>query len=172
MVVIGIVSDTHITNSNYSDIGVKLLRQIKETFKDVNEIIHAGDISSKIFLNDLNDITPVMCVNGHEDLMDFDRFITLKRGVYTIGVIHEQPKDLEKFCRENCLHILIFGHTHQPLIKGTNFNTLLINPGSPTYPKAPPYKPGFKIPVPKSTVVTLIIDEDNILSTYLINLKS
>jgi uncharacterized protein len=172
MVVIGIISDSHITRLNYSDIGVKLISQLKDTFKDVNEIIHAGDICSEVFLNDLNDIAPVMSVNGHEDTLDLDRFVIFKRGLYTIGVIHEQPKDLEKFCRENNLQILIFGHTHQPLIKGTNFNTLLINPGSPTNPKAPPYKPGFKIPVPKPTVVILIIDEDNILSTYIINLKS
>jgi putative phosphoesterase len=172
MVVIGIVSDTHITSSNYSDTGVNLIRQLKDVFNDVNEIIHAGDISSEIFLKDLNGIAPVICVNGHEDTLDLDRFITLKRGLYTIGVIHEQPKDLEKFCSERNLHILIFGHTHQPLIKGTNFDTLLINPGSPTYPKAPPYRPGFKIPFPKPTVVTLIIDDDDILSTYLINLKS
>ena len=172
MVVIGIISDTHISSVNYSDVGIKLLRQLRDTFKDVDEIIHAGDISSEVFLKDLNDIAPVICVNGHEDFLDLNSFIKLKRRNYTIGVIHEQPKDLEKFCREHGLHILIFGHTHQPLIKGTNFNTLLINPGSPTYPKAPPSKPGFKIPVPKPTVVILIIDEDNILSTYLINLKS
>ena len=172
MVVIGIISDTHITGLNYSDMGVELIRQLKETFKDVDEIIHAGDISLDIFLKDLNEIAPVMCVNGHEDSLNLDKFMKIKRGNYTIGIIHEQPKDLEKYCREKNLHILIFGHTHQPLIKGTNFNTLLINPGSPTYPKAPPYKPGFKIPVAKPTVVTLIIDEDDILSTYLINLKS
>lgn len=172
MVVIGIISDTHITNSNYSDVGVKLIKQLKNAFKDANEIIHAGDVSSEAFLKDLNDIAPVMCVKGSEDLLDLDRFIIFKRGIYTIGVIHKLPNDLEGFCREKCLHILIFGHTHQPLIKGTSFNTLLVNPGSPTYPKAPPYKPGFKIPVSKPTVITLIIDEDNILSTYLINLKS
>ena len=106
MVVIGIISDTHISSVNYSDVGIKLIRQLKDPFKDVDEIIHAGDISSEVFLKDLNDIAPVICVNGHEDFLDLNRFIKLKRRNYTIGVIHEQPEDLEKFCREYGLHIL------------------------------------------------------------------
>ncbi|MFW9782413.1 MAG: hypothetical protein ACFFFB_09045, partial [Candidatus Heimdallarchaeota archaeon] len=62
-------------------------------------------------------------------------------------------------------------HTHQPLIKGTPYNTLLINPGSPTKPVAPPQKRGFDKPVARSSVITLNIDKDEILTTFLINLN-
>lgn len=171
MVTIGIISDTHIKEDNFSNLGVDLLNQLKIAFKNVDEIIHAGDVCSKIFLTKLNEIKPVRCVAGHEDSMDLKPFIKVKRGSYTIGVIHKQPEDLERFCNENKLQILIFGHTHQPLIKGSNFNTLLINPGSPTLPKAPPHKIGFEVPTPKPSVVLLMIDDDDILSTYIVNLK-
>ena len=171
MVSIGIVSDTHITEENFTTLGVDLLTQLKIAFKNVDEIIHAGDICSKIFLDKLKDIKPVRCVIGHEDSMDLEPFVIISRGRYTIGVIHEKPEDLEGFCNENKLQILVFGHTHQPLIKGSNFNTLLINPGSPTFPKAPPHKTGFEIPTPKPSVALLMIDNDDILSTYIVNLK-
>jgi hypothetical protein len=49
---------------------------------------------------------------------------------------------------------------------------LLINPGSPTQPKAPKPKRGFDKPIARPTVITLKIDEDNILSTFIINLKN
>ena len=171
MVTIGILSDTHITEENFSTLGVDLLSQLKIAFKNADEIIHAGDVCSKRFLIKLNDIKPVRCVLGHEDSMELESFIKFSRGSYTIGVIHKQPEDLERFCIANKLQILIFGHTHQPLIKGSNFNTLLINPGSPTFPKAPPHKAGFQIPTPKPSLVLLMIDKDDILSTYIVNLK-
>lgn len=171
MVTLGIVSDTHITEENFSTLGVELLNHLRSAFKNVDEIIHAGDICSKIFLTKLDEIKPVRCVIGHEDSMDLEPFIKFTRGSYTIGVIHKQPEDLEGFCKEKKLQILIFGHTHQPLIKGSNFNTLLINPGSPTFPKAPPHKTGFEIPTPKPSVGLLMIDDDDILSTYIVNLK-
>ncbi|TFG25129.1 MAG: YfcE family phosphodiesterase [Promethearchaeota archaeon] len=171
MVTIGIISDTHITEENFSPLGVNLLNQLKNAFKNVDEVIHAGDICSKRFLIKLNEIKPVRCVLGHEDLMQLESFIKFARGSYTIGVIHKLPEDLERFCNDNKLQILIFGHTHQPLIKGSNFNTLLINPGSPTFPKAPPHKTGFEIPTPKPSVGLLKIDDDDILSTYIVNLK-
>jgi predicted phosphodiesterase len=66
---------------------------------------------------------------------------------------------------------LIFGHSHHPIIKETKPNILLLNPGSPTEPKAPPQKKGFKTPVARPSVMILSIDEKNLVSTYLINLK-
>lgn len=171
MFTIGVISDTHINDDNYSDLGIGLIEQLKKSFKNIDEIVHAGDICSKKFLNDLNEIAPVSSVLGHEDSLDLKPYITFKRGNYIIGVIHERPNNLEEFVKENNLHILIYGHTHQPLIKGTNYNTLLLNPGSPTYPKAPLPKPGFDIPIPRPSVIILNIDEEDILSTYLINLK-
>ncbi|MFX0028976.1 MAG: metallophosphoesterase family protein, partial [Candidatus Hermodarchaeota archaeon] len=98
-------------------------------------------------------------------------FIKISVSQYNIGIIHELPGNLEEFMRVNNLQILVFGHTHIPLIKGTKFNTLLLNPGSPTKPNVPPQKPGFLKPVARPTVITLNIDENDILSTFIITLK-
>ena len=53
MVKFGILSDTHIVaNDDPEEIKI-LLEQLRRAFKDVNEIIHAGDVSEKFFLEEL-----------------------------------------------------------------------------------------------------------------------
>ena len=172
MVKYGIISDTHFTeNDDITKINA-LIKELKRIFKDVDQIIHAGDICNKNFLKELNTIAPTISVKGHDDnIKDLDTFIKFPAGKYNIGVIHEKPNDLENFFKSNEIHILIIGHSHQPFIKGTKFNTLLINPGSPTNPKALPQKRGFDKPIARPSVIIMSIDENDILSTYIINLK-
>ncbi|MFX1388910.1 MAG: metallophosphoesterase family protein [Promethearchaeota archaeon] len=168
---IGIISDTHITKDYNSGKVTALLNQLKLVFKDVDAIVHAGDICEKFFLDDIKKIAPVHAVKGNLDNINgLKNFINLEIGRYNIGVIHILPANLEEFTKEHNLNILIFGHTHQPLIKGTEY-VLLINPGSPTEPKAPPEKKGFLKPIARPSVITLNIDENDILSTYILNLK-
>ncbi|MFX1374932.1 MAG: metallophosphoesterase family protein [Promethearchaeota archaeon] len=168
----GIISDTHITSDTEKDQIAFLINQVKNAFKDVDRIIHAGDICEVFFLKELEKLAPVSCVKGNVDnIKNLELYIKLSAGCYNIGVIHVLPEKLEDFMKENCLHILVFGHTHIPLIQGTKFNTLLLNPGSPTNPKTPPQKPGFLKPVARPTVITLNIDEDDVMSTFIITLK-
>ncbi len=168
----GIISDTHITSKDDPKKVKMLLDQLKEIFRDSDEIIHAGDVCEKTFLSNLKKIAPVKCVAGNMDnIKDLDKFIKFSVGKYNIGVIHKPPKNMEEFFKKNNLHILIHGHTHQPILQGTPYNTLIINPGSPTLPKAPPPKKGFATPVARPTVITLKIDDQDIISTFTINLK-
>ncbi|MHA1459860.1 MAG: metallophosphoesterase family protein [Promethearchaeota archaeon] len=173
MVKFGIISDTHLSINDNVNFSKNLVSQLKQIFLDVDEIIHAGDISEPFFLDLLKDIAPIRCVKGESDkITGLEEFIKISANKYNIGVIHKKPEALEDFFKRENIHILIFGHTHQPLIKGTPYDTLLINPGSPTKPKAPLPKRGFDKPIARPTVITLNIDEDNILSTYVINIKN
>ena len=168
----GIISDTHITsNTNTAQIKV-LIEQLKDAFKHVDKIIHAGDVCELFFLKELEKIAPVSCIKGNVDeIENLEQFIEFSASRYNIGVIHILPENLEEFMKEHELHIIIFGHTHIPLIQGTKFNTLLLNPGSPMKPNVPPQKPGFLKPVARPTVITLKIDENDIISTFIITLK-
>jgi putative phosphoesterase len=169
---LGIISDTHITSNTKKDRVKGLIEQLKGAFKGVDKIVHAGDISEEIFLNKLRKIAPTICVRGNVDKIEnLEKFIKFSHSQYNIGVIHILPENLEEFMKEYDLHIMIFGHTHIPLIKGTEFKTLLVNPGSPTAPKTPPQKPGFLKPVARPSVITLNIDEHDVLSTFIITLK-
>ena len=168
----GIISDTHITSNTKKTQIKALIEQLKGVFKDVEKIIHAGDVCEEFFLNEIKNIAPITCVRGNVDkIANLEEFVKFSHGRYNIGVIHILPENLEEFMKKYELHIIIFGHTHIPLIKGTKFNTFLINPGSPTAPKSPPQKPGFLKPVARPSVITLNIDENDIMSTFIITLK-
>ena len=172
MVKFGIIADTHITRDENPLSVKKLIYELQKAFKDVDEIIHAGDVTEDFFLSELKKIAPVKCVKGDFDNIEYlPKFIKIQGGKYNIGVLHKLPENLESFFKNNELHILIYGQTHKPLIQGTAYNTLYINPGSPTEPKAPPQKRGFEKPVARPSVMTLNIDNDDMLSTFLINLK-
>jgi putative phosphoesterase len=173
MVKYGIISDTHLSETDDDSLSKALINHLKSIFRDVDEIIHAGDVSEPFFLDLLKEIAPVHSVKGESDkITNLEEYITISANAYNIGVIHKKPEPLEDFFKSKNIHILVFGHTHQPTIKGTPYNTLLINPGSPTKPKAPPPKRGFDVPIARPTVITLKIDEDNVLSTFIINLKN
>jgi len=169
---LGIISDTHITKSYDNGKLTTLINQLNKVFRDVDEIIHAGDVSEEFFLEEIKNIAPVRCVKGNFDnIKGLDLFTNFSISRYNIGVIHILPENLEEFVKKHDLNMLIFGHTHQPLIKGTSFNVLLLNPGSPTKPKAPIERPGFLKPKARPSVITLNIDEDDVLSTFIVNLK-
>ncbi|MHA1985904.1 MAG: metallophosphoesterase family protein [Promethearchaeota archaeon] len=168
----GIISDTHITSSTKKSQFNLLVNHLKDIFRDVDEIIHAGDVCEDFFLDELKNIAPITCVRGNIDKIEnLEEFVRFSYSQYNIGVIHILPENFEDFMKKYDLHILIHGHTHIPVIKGTKFNTLLVNPGSPTVPKSPPQKPGFLKPVARPSVITLKIDENDILSTFIITLK-
>ena len=173
MVKFGILSDTFITRNEDQGFIKILLGHLQEAFKSVDQIIHAGNIIDFFFLEALEKIAPVNSVQGEADnIRDLKKYLKIKGGAYNIGIIHRKPQELEDFFKRENLHILIYGNSCQPLIEGTPYNTLLINPGSPTRPKAPLPKRGFEKPIARPSVITLNIDEDNILSTYIINLKN
>lgn len=173
MVKFGILSDTLITSKDSFDYIKQLIDQISKAFKNVDEILHAGNVLDFEFLKQLQEIAPLKCVKGTLDnIKDLPDFLKLSAGLYNIGLTHMKPENLEGFFKQYQLHILIYGHTRQALIENTPFNTMLINPGSPTKPIAPPPKKGFQKPIAKPSVITLEISEENILSTYLINLKN
>ncbi len=172
MVKFGIISDTHIKKNDEPEKILALLEQLRLAFKDVDEIIHAGDVCDEIFLEKLNEIAPTKCVKGNMDkIKHLEDFIRFSVGRYNIGVIHELPENVENFCKENNINILIHAHTHICKIEGTKFNTLILNPGSPTKPKPPPQKRGFEKPLARPSLILLEIDENDILKTFVVNLN-
>jgi len=148
-ILIGIISDTHIPSRAES-----LPTEIFEIFKNVNLIIHSGDIDNLETIKKLESIAPVFAIKGNMDQKEIKEklpeSILLKIYSWKIGVIHSpfsfwlgshsnfiQEKVAQKLAKKENLDILIFGHTHQPYLKEFNFQEkrfLLINPGSATTP--------------------------------------
>lgn len=88
---IGLLSDTHIP-----DHAKELPAQLKETFRDVDLILHAGDIYTIAVLDELECLAPVLAAEGDDDYEPVgDRRVKEKQiltieGV-TIWLTHEKP---------------------------------------------------------------------------------
>ncbi len=148
-VLVGIISDTQ-TNAKISDLPI----EIDTIFKNIDLIIHAGDIEKIEFLQKLEKIAQVFAIKGNMDFGEIEQKlpagISLKIFNWKIGIVHSpmsfwigshfnQVQELvaEKLAEKENFDILVFGHTHHPYLKEIDDNgkkILLINPGSATLP--------------------------------------
>lgn len=135
------------------------------SFKEVDHIIHAGDILDLKVIHTLEKLAPVTAVAGNVDSREiFERFgekKILPFDSFRFGIFHGHGKKgktmdraIEAF-EENLVDCIIFGHSHIPYC-GYHGNTLLFNPGSPTDKRRNPYYSFGIIEVTKSLSPELI----------------
>ncbi len=125
---IGVLADTH---------GVfdpAILRH----FVGVSRIVHAGDIGSRLVIEQLERIAPVTAVSGNVDAYEESGFpteATIQLNGFRIAIRHvmfearKLSKEGRAFLDRIRPDICIFGHTHQPRKEWLG-DMLLFNPGS------------------------------------------
>ncbi|MEW9123264.1 MAG: metallophosphoesterase family protein [Thermotaleaceae bacterium] len=132
---IAILSDTHLRGCRKQFPLIVL-----DSIKDVDFIIHCGDILHADVLKELEKIASVYAVRGNTDKEEglaLPERLILPIGNIKIGVFHGHgtkgntvDRAYEAFQEEN-VEVILFGHSHQPFLKTKN-GVLMINPGSPT----------------------------------------
>jgi putative phosphoesterase len=135
---LGVISDTH-----------GLLRpEVFDAFAEVDHILHAGDIGSLGLLAELEALAPVTAVYGNTDGFELrDRLPRVARvelDGFDIVVTHGDqfgsptPEKLNAAFPE--AQILVYGHTHRPLLTIVDVVVTVMNPGSagPRRFKIPP----------------------------------
>jgi hypothetical protein len=130
---LGIISDTH----------GKLLPEVFEVFDGVDHILHAGDIGPADILLELEALAPVTAVYGNTDGWDLraklPKVAKLRLDGFDIVVTHGDqfgtptPEALHEAFPEG--EILVFGHTHRPLVETVDVVVTAMNPGSAGAPK-------------------------------------
>jgi len=142
---IAILSDTHV--KKHSD---KLFKLIDTLFNEVDMIIHAGDYISNSVALKLKEHKNFVGVWGNNDkgyIRDLlkEKVILSIEG-YKVGLYHGHGHGnskntlttaYDKFIDDK-VNIIIFGHTHQPLVLTKN-KILMINPGSPSCKRREPW---------------------------------
>lgn len=134
---IGVISDTHTHDFNN-----KIPQKVLDAFRDVDMILHAGDIIDLDVLNELKRICPnVRAVRGNMDSQEVKEILPQKEIIqidkYRIGLMHGygHPNGLLEILKEefkdDAVDIIVFGHSHKPLNEKKD-NILFFNPGSPT----------------------------------------
>ena len=135
---IGLISDTHIP-----DRAKEIPENVYSAFKNVDLILHAGDLTSLKVIEELENIAPVIAIQGNMDRANGINLPTAKvleaEGL-RIGIVHGEvypradTQQLLYLARELNVDILVSGHSHQPKIEQTE-GILLLNPGSPVVPR-------------------------------------
>jgi uncharacterized protein len=125
---LGLIADTH----------GKLRPAVHEVFAAVDHILHAGDIGAGATLEELELLAPVTAVYGNVDTgimrrrlpqvaeIELDGF----RFVVTHGDQFGSPEPEELKAAFPRADVIVFGHTHQALIRDLPDFSLVINPGS------------------------------------------
>jgi uncharacterized protein len=125
---LGVISDTH-----------GLLRpEVFDAFAGVDHIVHAGDLGSLEILEELEAIAPVTAVFGNTDELEVRRRLPQVAAVeldgFDLVVTHGDqlgsptPEKLNSACPE--AQIIVYGHTHRPLLTLVDVVVTVMNPGS------------------------------------------
>jgi putative phosphoesterase len=125
---LGIISDTH-----------GLLRpEVFDIFAEVDHILHAGDVGPLDILTELEALAPVSAVYGNTDDMEVrSRLPQVARVMlegFEVIVTHGDqfgsptPERLQQEFPDS--EIIIYGHTHKPLLTLVDLVVTVMNPGS------------------------------------------
>lgn len=124
---LGVISDTH-----------GLLRpEVFDVFQEVDHILHAGDIGSLDIITELEAIAPVTAVYGNTDDWEVrDRVPAIVQtrieGLDFLLLHGDQlgsptPENLHAAYPE--AEVIIYGHTHRPLLTTIDLVVTVMNPG-------------------------------------------
>jgi len=124
---LGVIADTH-----------GLLRpEVFDVFKEVDHILHGGDVGKPEILTELEALAPLTAVYGNVDGPDvrarLPQVATRELDGFEIVVTHGDqfghptPENVHAaFPRAD---IIVYGHTHRPLLELVDRTVTVINPG-------------------------------------------
>ena len=124
---IGVISDTH-----------GLLRpEVFDAFREVDHIVHGGDVGPASILGELSAIAPVTAVYGNTDGWELRRRLPqvarIELDGFTIVVTHGDqfgsptPEKVQAAFPD--AEIIVFGHTHRPVLTLVDVVVTVMNPG-------------------------------------------
>jgi uncharacterized protein len=141
---LGVIADTHMPIK-----GQSLPEELSLHFKDVDLILHAGDILNLSVIDQLEKIAPVRAVYGNMDREETRKKLPRKDiieiGGFRIGLIHSlgRPWQMLKKVKEEFprvkLDVVVYGHSHMPA-REIKKGILFFNPGCPMRDIFCPYR--------------------------------
>lgn len=140
-----IVSDTHRKNDNY----LKVL-QMQEP---LDMVIHCGDVEGSEYILTQAASCPVQMVLGNNDFFsELPRELEFFVEKYKIWVTHGHTyyvsmgnELLKREAKAKGADIVIYGHTHRPVIDQSEEGIIAVNPGSISYPRQEGHHPSYAL---------------------------
>lgn len=145
-----IISDTH------GFLSPELLAELE----GADVIVHAGDVCSPSDYRTLCGIASVqMCIGNNDWSYDYGPMVRDRKVFYGSG-LKWQLTHYRRHLNLTMSDIAIFGHTHTPVLERDEWTgTLVMNPGSPTYPRRS-----------KPSMGRILCDEGSIVEARIIEL--
>jgi putative phosphoesterase len=130
---LGVISDTH----------GRLPHAVFDVFSEVDHILHGGDVGEPDLLTELAALAPVTAVYGNTDGFGIrercPRVAQVELDGFYVTVTHgdqfrtPDPQQLHEAFP--AAEIIVFGHTHEPLLQLVDRTVTVMNPGSAGAPK-------------------------------------
>jgi putative phosphoesterase len=112
-----------------------------------DHILHAGDVCEPALLDELASFAPVTVVAGNCDGLDVRHWGASERAEVELGgvrvaLVHDSGARAGRRARLKRrfpdARVVVYGHSHLPDNEDSD-GLLLLNPGSPTWPRQAPY---------------------------------
>ncbi len=179
---LAVTSDIHGSLSSFN--------KVKKYCNDIDMLLIAGDLlyhgarnplpegyNTKGLIKELNECSfDLLAVKGNVDAVVDDwvlpyplpEYSVLQDGKFRIvmyhGHLHDTEADRIEFAKRFGADLLIFGHTHQPVIKEID-GIILLNPGSISLPKQDPQVSTLAI-IEEEKINIISLEEGEVLIEY------
>lgn len=125
---LGVISDTH----------GQLRPEVFDVFAEVDHILHGGDVGEWEIMVELEALAPVTAVYGNTDGPDIrgrlPQVATTQIDGFDIVVTHGDqygsPTPAILHAAFPAAEIIVYGHTHNPLLELVDRTVTVVNPGS------------------------------------------
>jgi putative phosphoesterase len=129
-----VLSDTHLSAATLD----RMPTEVWAMAHDADRILHAGDVVDAALLDELARHAPTHAVLGNND-RGFERTLPEvwegELGGVAVGMIHDSGTRAGRAARMARrfpdAQVVVFGHSHDPVLERTDHDQLLLNPGSP-----------------------------------------
>jgi putative phosphoesterase len=130
---VGVISDTH----------GQLRPEVFDVFSKVDHILHGGDVGKVDILTDLESLAPVTAVFGNTDGSQIrgrlPKVAQLQLDGFDIVVTHGDqfgsPTPAALVAAFPSAEIIVYGHTHRPLLELVDRTITVMNPGAAGPPR-------------------------------------
>jgi len=160
-VLVAAIADTHVPRGSR-----RLPEACAERLRAADLVIHAGDLVSRAFLDELRALgPPVHAVAGNVDEPALRALLperlVVGAGEASIGVVHDGGRAAGREARlaaafPGC-NAVIYGHSHMPNVS-THAGVWILNPGSPTERRRAPTRTMLELRIVGKALAPELID--------------
>lgn len=135
-----VVADTHLTAATLD----RMPAEVWAMAASADVVLHAGDVVDPAVVSALRQRAPVHAVLGNNDegRLDLPEVLALDLEGTAVAMVHDSGPTAGRHRRMARRFpdaaVVVFGHSHAPLVERVEDGPLLVNPGSPTHRRRQP----------------------------------